>query len=138
MRHISDGLGHADIVVPVRRRLAVRFQRTVHHHRGESGLDCGHAGCSFVAVIEMHADGNVRIDFGDRVHHVLEHDVVGVGAGAARGLDDDRCIDTRCGFHDRQRLFHIVDIEGRHSVIVFCRVIEQLTQRNTGHAGSSL
>jgi len=34
----------------------------------------------------MHADRDLRIDFGDRVHHVLEHDVVGVGARAARGL----------------------------------------------------
>jgi hypothetical protein len=119
MRHVGDRLGDADIVVPVARGLAVGLQRAVHHHRGEAGLDRGHAGRRLVAVVEMHADGNVRIDFGDRVHHVLEHDVVGIGARAARGLDDHRRIDTRVGgLHDRQRLLHVVDVEGGHAVIV--------------------
>ena len=46
-----------------------------------------------VAVVEMHADRDMRIDLGDRVHHVLEHDVVGVGARAAGRLDDHRRVD---------------------------------------------
>ena len=71
MRHVGDGLGDADIVVLVAGRLAVGLQRAVHHHRGEAGLDRGHAGGGFVAVVEMHADRDVRIDFGHRVHHVL-------------------------------------------------------------------
>jgi hypothetical protein len=75
----------------------------------------------------------LRMDFGDRIHHVPEHDVVGVGPRAARGLEDDRRIDARGGIHDRQRLFHIVDVEGRHAVIVLNGVIEQLTQRDARH-----
>ena len=95
MRHVGDRLGHGDVVVPVARRLAVGLQRAVHHHRGEAGLDRGHAGGGLVAVVEMHADRNVRIDFGHRVHHVLQHDVVGIGARAAGGLDDHRRVDAR-------------------------------------------
>ena len=91
-----------------------------------------------VAVIEMHADRDLRIDFGDRVHHVLEHDVVGVGARAARGLDDDGRIEAGGGLHDGQRLLHVVDVEGRHAVIMLRRVVEQLTQRNASHLSFSL
>ena len=81
----------------------------------------------------MHADRNLRIDFGDRIHHVLEHDVVGVGPRAARGLDDDRRIEAGGGVHDGERLLHVVDVEGRHAVVVFRRVVEQLTQRDPSH-----
>ena len=84
-------------------------------------------------MIEMHADRNLRIDLGDRVHHVLEHHVIGVGPRATRGLDDDRRVDAGGRFHDGKRLFHVVDVEGGHAVIVFRRVVEQLTQRDTSH-----
>ena len=133
MRHRCHRLGDADIVIPVGRRFAVGLQRAIHHHRSETGLDRGHAGGGFVAVIEMHADGNVRIDFRHRVHHVLEHHIVGIGARAARGLDDDRRIDGVGGFHDRQRLLHVVDVECRHAVVVLSSMIQQLTQRDASH-----
>ena len=123
-----DLLGDADVVVPVGRRLAVALQRAVHHHRGEVGLDGGDAGGRAVAVVEMHADRDLRIDFGQRVHHVAQHDVVGVGARAARGLDDDRRFERARRLADRQRLLHVVDVEGRHAVAVFGGVVEQLAQ----------
>ena len=81
----------------------------------------------------MHADRNVRIDLGHRVHHVLEHDVVGVGARTARSLDDDGLVDLVGRVHDRQRLLHVVDVEGRDAVIVLRRMVEQLTQRDPSH-----
>jgi hypothetical protein len=93
----------------------------------------GHAGRGLVAMVEMHADGDVRIDLGDGVHHVLEHDVVGVAARAARGLDDDRGVGGVGRRHDRQRLLHVVDVEGGHAVVVFGGVIEQLAKRDAGH-----
>jgi hypothetical protein len=133
MGHAGDGPGDADIVVPVGGGLAVGLQRAVHHHRSEAGLDRGHAGIGSVAMIEMHADRDLRMDFGHRVHHVLEHHVVGVGARAARGLDDHGRVERGGGFHDRERLLHVIDIEGRHAVIVFRRVVEQLTQRDASH-----
>ena len=135
MRHVDHLAGDADIVLPVAGGLAVFLQRAVHHDRGEAGLDGGHAGRGVVAVVEVHADGDVRVDLGDRVHHVLEHDVVGVLAGAARGLDDDRRIDGVGGRHDRQRLFHVVDVEGRNAVAVLGGVIEKLPQRDACHRG---
>ena len=135
MRHVRDLLRHADIVVPVGGRLAVFLQRAVHHHRGEAGLDCRHAGGGIVAMVEMHADRNLRIDFGQGIHHVLEHDVVGILARAARRLDDDRRIDSGGGFADGERLFHIVDVESGHAVAVFGGVIEQLTHCDAGHEG---
>jgi len=133
MGHVGHGLGDADIVAPVARRLAVGLERAVHHHGGEAGLDRGHAGRGLVAVVEMYADRDVRIDLGDRVHHVLEHDVIGVGARTARGLDDDGRVDLVGRVHDRQRLLHVVDVEGRYAVIVLRRMVEQLTQRDPSH-----
>jgi hypothetical protein len=73
------------------------------------------------------------IDLGQGVHHMLQHDVVGIGARAARRLDDDRRIDgIRC-LHDRQRLLHIVDVERWHAIVVFSGVVEQLAKSDTGH-----
>jgi hypothetical protein len=137
MGHVGYRLGDTDIVIPVAGSLAVGLQRAVHHHGGEAGLDRGHAGGRLVAVIEMHADRTLRIDLGDGVHHVTQHHVIGVGARAARSLDDDGGIEGRRRVHDRQRLLHVVDVERRHAVIVFRRVIEQLTQRYAGHLSCS-
>src|ERR1700689_3448013 len=68
---------------------------------------------------------------------MAEHDVVGVGARAARGLDDDGGVEAGGRFHDRECLFHIVDVEGRHAVVVLRRVIEQLAQRDPSHRSCS-
>ena len=90
-----------------------------------------------VAVVEMHADRNMRIDFGERVHHVLQHDVVGIGASAARGLHDHWRVDGAGRLHDRQRLLHIVDVEGGHAITVFGGVVEQLAKGDAGHVSCS-
>ena len=137
MGHVGDLFRDADIVVPVGGGLAVSFERAVHHHGSEAGLDRGHAGGGFVAVIQMHADRDLRMDFGERIHHVAQHDVVGVGARAAGGLDDHRRVEARGGVHDGERLLHVVDVEGRHSVVVLCRVVEQLTQGDPSHRSCS-
>ena len=137
MRHVGHIFGDMDIVVPVGRGLAVFLERAVHHHRGEAGLHRGEAGRGAIAVVLMHADRDLRIDFDAGVHHVLEHDVVGVLAGAARGLDDHRRIDGGGRRHDGQRLFHIVDVEGRNAVVVLGGVVEQLAKGNASHARSS-
>ena len=46
-------------------------------------------------------------------------------------------VDGGGGFHDRQRLLHVVDVERRHTVIVLRRVVEQLTQGNASHLSKS-
>jgi len=133
MGDVGDRLGDADIIGPVGRRFAVGLERAVHHHRGEVGLDRRDARRRAVAVVEVHADRNLRIHFGQRVHHMPEHDVVGVRARAARGLDDDRRFEGVRRLADRQRLLHVVDVECRHAVAVFGGVIQQLTKCDTGH-----
>ena len=96
-------------------------------------LKRGGAGRFVVAVILMHAERNLRIHLLQRVDHLRQHDVVGVGARAARGLDDDGRIDGRRRLHDREPLLHVVDVERRHAVAVLGGVIEQLPQGNACH-----
>ena len=55
--------------------------------------------------------------------------VPGVLTGAAAGLHDDRRIAGRRRPHNRLHLFHIVDIERRHPIAVFRRMVKQLPQR---------
>ena len=68
-----------------------------------------------------------------RFDHLGEHDVAGVGAGAAARLQDHRRVDRGRRFHDRQALLHVVDVESRHAVAVFGGVIEQLSEGDAGH-----
>ena len=96
-------------------------------------LDRGSASRFVVAMILMHAERNVRIHFLQRVDHLRQHDVAGVTAGAARGLDDDGRVDRRRRVHDGEPLLHVVDVERRHAVAVFGGVIEQLPQGDAGH-----
>ncbi len=133
MRHLADLTRDRNVIVPVGRGLAVGFQRTVHHDGGEACLNGGHAGCGFIAMVEVDADRDMRIDFRHRVHHVAKHDVVGIGTRAARSLQDHRRIDGIRRFHDGQSLFHVVDVECRDAVTLFSGVIEQLPQRNARH-----
>jgi hypothetical protein len=75
----------------------------------------------------------VRIEFGQGVDQLGQDDVVGVAAGPSRGLDDDRRVDGFSRLHDRQALFHVVDIIGRQAVVVLGRVVEKLSQRDARH-----
>src|SRR5690606_10476329 len=88
--HLDHAAGDVDVVVVGGGGLGVFFQRAVHHHRGEAVLDGGGAGGRAVAVVLVHADRDVRIKLDQGVDQSGQDHVVGVGAGAARGLDDDR------------------------------------------------
>ena len=136
VRHLDDFAGHGDIVVVVGRGLRIFLERAVHHHRGKAELDGGRAGGGAVAVILVHADRDVRVEFGAGIDDVLQHDIVGVGTGAARGLHDDGGVDLVGRLHDGERLFHVVDVEGRQAIAVLGCVIEQLPQRDTRHLTS--
>ncbi len=85
-------------------------------------------------MVEVHTDRDVRVDFADGVHHVLQHDVVGIGAGAARRLDDDGSGRLVGSGHDGQRLFHVVDVERRNPVVMLSSVIKQLAKGNSSHS----
>ena len=133
MRHLRDLLGDADIVGVVGRRLAVCLERAVHHHRGEAVLDRGGAGRLVAAVVEVHADGDVRVDLDEPVDQLGQHDVVGVGARALARLQDHRRIGGVGGRHDGEPLLHVVHVEGRHAVPVLGGVIQQLPQADPCH-----
>jgi hypothetical protein len=96
-------------------------------------LDRAHAGGFVVAVVLVHADRDIRIHLGQRVDHLRQHDVAGIGARTARGLDDHRRIARLGSLHDGEPLLHVVDVEGRHAIAVFGSVIEQLTKGDAGH-----
>ncbi len=85
-------------------------------------------------MVEMHTDRNMRIDFDDGVHHMLQHDVVGIGSGTSRRLHDHRCPNGIGRFHDGECLLHIIDIESRNAVAVFSGMIEQLPQGDPCHS----
>ena len=133
MGHFGDAARDLDIVFVGGGGLGVLLQRSVHHHRGEAVLDGGGAGGGAVAVVLVHADRDVGIEFGQGVDQLGQNHVVGVVPGAARGLDDDGGVDLVGRLHDRQTLFHIVDVVGRQAVVVLCRVVEQLSQRDARH-----
>ena len=79
----------------------------------------------------------MRIDFRDSIHHMFEHDVIGIRARTARGLDDHRRIRGIGGGHDRQSLLHVIDIKGRNAIVMLGGVIEKLTQGDAGHGAIS-
>ncbi|MNT59809.1 hypothetical protein D3C72_1973480 [compost metagenome] len=84
-------------------------------------------------MVLVHADRDVGVQFSQGVDQLGQDDVVGVAAGAARGLDDHGCVDGFRRLHDGQALFHVVDIIGGQAVVVLRRVIEQLSQRDARH-----
>ncbi len=137
VREIGHAAGNSDVILVGSGRLAVGLERAVHHHRGEAVLQRGCAGRLLVAVILMQAQRNVRIHRLQRVDHLRQHDVAGVAARAARGLQDDRRIGVVGRLHDGEPLLHVVDVEGGHAVAVFGGVIEQLSKRDAGHGLSS-
>ena len=89
-----------------------------------------------VAVVLMHTDRYLRIDFGQCVDHLRQHDVVGIGTRAARCLNDHRRIASLGRLHDRKTLLHVVDIERRYAVAMLCRMIEKLAKGDAGHGQS--
>ena len=133
MGHFGDAAGDIDIVLVAGGGLGVLFQRAVHHDRGEAVLDGGSAGGRAIAVVLVHADRDVRIKLGQAVDQLGQNDVIGVAARAAAGLDDDRGVDRLGRLHDRQTLFHIVDVVRGQAVAFLGRVIEQLSQRDARH-----
>ncbi len=125
--HLDHLAGDLDVVLVGGGGLGVLHQRAVHHHRGEAVLDRRGAGGRAVAVVLVHAHRDVGIDLGQGVDHPGQHDVVGVVRAPRDGLDDDRGVDGFRRLHDRQALFHVVDVEGRQRIVMLRRMIQQLS-----------
>ncbi len=84
-------------------------------------------------MILVHRDRQLRIALDRGLDQVLEEVLAGVLPRTGRGLHDDGRIDLVGGLHDGLHLFEIVDVERRHAVAVFGRVIQQLTHRHQRH-----
>src|SRR5690606_14258804 len=83
--------GDCDIVVVIGWRLALLLQRAVHHHGGEAVLDGGDAGGKVVAVVEMHANGNVWIHFRKPVDQARKY---AIARSEERRVGDENRIKT--------------------------------------------
>jgi hypothetical protein len=81
----------------------------------------------------MHADRDMRVDLDQTVDQLGQHDVVGIGAGAAARLEDHRRIRGVGGRHDGEPLLHVVQVECGHAVLVFSGVIEELPEGDACH-----
>ena len=111
-------------------------QRPVHHHRCDAVADRRHAGRQVVAVVLVQADRDARVHLGQGLDHAAQHDVAGIGPGAALGLQDDRGVDAGGGLQDRQTLFHVVDVLGGNAIAMLGGVVQKLSQRNERHQSS--
>ena len=136
VRQFGDLASDVDVVLVAGDGLAVGFQRAVHHHRGEAGLDRGHAHRRALAVILVHDHRNVRVSFEGGQDLVAQEGFASVFAGAGRSLHDHRGVELAGRFHNRPDLFHVVDVEGGQAVIIFGSMIEQLAQGNERHGNS--
>src|SRR5450631_5798 len=130
---VDDLSGDGHVVFVARRRLAVVFQRTIHHDAGKSIANGAHAGVGGVAVILVHDDGKLGIELRSGKHQVAQEGVVRVLARASRGLHDDRAFRGAGGLHDGLDLFHVVDVQGGHAVVVGGGVVEKGTKWNQRH-----
>ena len=77
--------------------------------------------------------GIARVHLGERLDHAAEHDVAGIGAGAAARLQDHRRVGRRGRAQDGKTLLHVVDVEGRHAVAVLGGMVEKLSEGDEGH-----
>lgn len=102
------------------------FINIMHQHQRPSGAPSGVSIFTFRTPFLMHADRDMRIHLDRRAAQVRQNNVVSEFSGATTDLHDDRAIGGICRFHDRQHLFHVVDVECGQSVVIPCSVIEQL------------
>ena len=130
MGDFHDFPGDFHIVFKSGGSFAVSGERAVHHDGREALADGGEAGGRAVAVILVHADRDLGVELDSGQHQVTQISVLGIAAGAAGGLDDDRALGLAGSFHDGLDLFHVVDIQGGYAITVFGGMVEQDTHRN--------
>ena len=118
--HFARGL---DVVFKAGGRLAIRHQRPIHHDAGEAQFDGRLAGFHAVAVVEVHDQGNLGIEFRCCQHQVIQELVLRIRARAAAGLNNDRRARLLGRFHDCLNLLHVIDVESSNTVAAFGRFV---------------
>ncbi len=136
VRELDHFLRYFHVVVIRSDRFAVRFQRAVHHHRGEARADRRLAHCRRLAVVLVHDHRNVRVGFHRGIDQVAQKRFAGIFAGAGRRLHDDRAVQGIGGSHDGLHLLQIVDVERRDAIAVFSSMVQQLTHGYEGHGST--
>ena len=95
--------------------------------------DCRQAGGFVVSVVLMHDDRNVRIHLGERLDHMTQHDIAGVGARAAARLQDHRGVAGLGRAQDGETLFHVLMLKAGNAVVVLGGVVQQLPKCDKRH-----
>ena len=133
VRHPRHPPGDRDVVVVGGRRLHVRLEAPVHHHAGEPVPDRRETGRLVVAMVLVQAERDLGKHLAERVDHLRQHHVAGIGPRPAARLQDHRRVAGPRRLHDREPLLHVVDVEGRHPVAALRGMVEQLPQRDLRH-----
>ena len=133
VRGLDDAPCDLDVVLVVRRRLAVGEQRPVHHHAREPELDRVEARLRLVAVVEVEHDRDLRRRLGGRGDQVAHVVLARVGERPARDLDDHRRVDLLCRGDDALDLLHVVRVERSDAVAALGGLVEHLAQCGKGH-----
>jgi hypothetical protein len=103
VRGVDDALGDLDVLLE-------GVVRGVDHDGAvDAGVDAVHAGL-LVAVVQVHREDGVGEDLVGRGHHGLEHQLVGVGAGALGELHDEGGLALDVALEEAHRLLEVVDV----------------------------
>ena len=86
MGRSSDTLGDLDVIVKGRGCFHILFERAIHHHRGKAMADRREARRIVIAVILVHHNGDMRVHLGEGLYHMAQHNITGIGSGAAASL----------------------------------------------------
>ncbi len=129
----NDLFGHFDVVFVGSCGLAISLQRAIHHYRGKAGADRCHTDRWRLAMILVHDNRNMRIGFEGSQNLVTQESFAGVLTRPGRGLHDHGRINLAGGLHDGPDLLHVIDVEGRQTIGVFSRMVEQLAHGYEWH-----
>ena len=127
---LDDLLGQGDVVLEL-------MLGAVDHDAGETAVHAGLAQLEGIAVIQMHADRQTRLDDGrlDQLHQV---GVVGILAGACGNLQDQGSVLLFRSFGDALDDLHVVDVERADGIAVLVGVGKHGLGRNESHSKSLL
>ena len=130
MRHIHDLLGHRDVVVVIGNRLAVFFERAVHHHTGKSQVNRTLTNLGRLTMILMHHNGDMGIGLDRCLNEVFQEAFASVFTRTCGGLHDDRAVSLSSRFHDGLDLFQVVHVKCGNAITMLCGVVEKLAHGN--------
>jgi hypothetical protein len=77
-------------------------------------------------VVLVHHHWDVRVHFGGCDDQVTQERLACIRTRTGRTLHDDWAVAGIRSLHDRVNLFHVVHVESRHAIAVFCSMVEKL------------